>query len=179
MQDDFFRHVYDESGELQKIIKIDSVPGNGNGDLPTDQAIVYIDPAWEIGAKPVIGGKNPSPGTGQIRGWYTINEFTNGKRVNLKLYLEVKDGKPGNGTGSYEIYLPDALEPKLDWFVGHANAWISGGGISEFDGSLKWTFRNQAKGPKLIFTFDGTEWDPTHPKQFGNLKIRANISYLL
>jgi hypothetical protein len=83
------------------------------------------------------------------------------------------------GTGSYEIYLPDNLEPVSDWFSGHANVWIAGGGMSEFDGSMKWTMRNTNKGPKLIFTFDGTEWSPTHPKNFADLKLRANIEYWL
>jgi hypothetical protein len=75
--------------------------------------------------------------------------------------------------------LPDELEPALDRYSGHANIWIAGGGISEFDGSVKWTMRNAAKGPKLIFTFDGHEWSPTHPKFFADLKLRANISYWL
>ena len=88
-------------------------------------------------------------------------------------------GFSGKGTGSYEIYLPDDLEPALDWYEGHMNLWISGGGVSEFDGSIKWTFRNPDKGPKLIITTNGAEWDPTHPKTFANLKLRANISYYL
>ena len=134
----------------------------------------FFTPVWELGAS----SADPSPGAeGAIHGWYTKTEYENGTKIDLEIYIKVRYGYPGVGTGSYEIYLPDELEPSSDWFVGHANAWIAGGGISEFDGSVKWTMRNTVKGPKLIFTFDGQEWSPTHPKNFADLKLRANIEY--
>ena len=137
---------------------------------------VVFTPVWELGAS----SADPIPGAeGEIAGWYTKTEYSFGTRIDLELYLKVRNGNPGIGTGSFEIYLPDEIEPSLDWFVGHANVWIAGGGISEFDGSVKWTMRNTLKGPKLIFTFDGREWSPTTPKNFGDLKLRANISYWL
>lgn len=140
---------------------------------PTGEVINFT-PKWELGASTI----DPSVGAqGTIKGWYTREVYSNGTRVNLELYIYVKGGDPGKGTGSYEIYLPDGIEPSSDWYVGHANIWIAGGGISEFDGSVKWTIRNTIKGPKLIFTFDGNEWSPTHPKVFADLKLRANIGY--
>jgi hypothetical protein len=136
--------------------------------------IISFTPQWELGAS----SADPSVGAqGTIKGWYTKEAYTNGTKINLELYIYAKGGSPGVGTGSYEIYLPDEIEPSLDWYVGHANVWIAGGGISEFDGSVKWTTRNTIKGPKLIFTFDGHEWSPTYPKAFADLKLRANISY--
>ncbi|OGO17045.1 MAG: hypothetical protein A2Z14_09035 [Chloroflexi bacterium RBG_16_48_8] len=124
--------------------------------------------------------EDPTVGSeGAIHGWYTEQVYNNGTKIDLELYINVRGGSAGVGTGSYEIYLPDALEPSEDWYVGHANLWIAGGGISEFDGSVKWTMRNTVKGPKLIFTFDGQEWSPTDPKAFADLKLRANIEYWL
>jgi hypothetical protein len=142
----------------------------------TTPDFVVFTPSWELGASdsdPTIGAD------GKIVGWYTKHSYAFGTRIDLELFLHVKGGTPGVGTGSYEIYLPDSIEPALDWYVGHANVWIAGGGISEFDGSMKWTMRNETKGPKLIFTFDGREWSPTTPKTFADLKLRANISYWL
>jgi hypothetical protein len=145
------------------------------GAEPSGERIA-VTPTWEMGAS----SEDPTKGSGgTLTGWYTKTTYTNGVKIDLELYLHVKGGTPGIGTGTYEIYLPDELEPSLDQFVGHANMWIAGGGISEFDGSVKWTFRNTVKGPKLIFTFDGREWSPTEPKTFADLKLRANISYWL
>jgi hypothetical protein len=56
---------------------------------------------------------------------------------------------------------------------------LAGGGISEFDGSVKWTMRNATKGPKLIFTFNGREWTANDPKPYNDFKLRANIRYFL
>ena len=142
---------------------------------PSPEFVVFT-PVWELGASsadPTIGAN------GEIKSWYTKHTYDFGTKIDLELYIHVKGGSAGVGTGSYEIYLPDELEPALDWYVGHANVWIAGGGISEFDGSIKWTFRNEVKGPKLIFTFDGREWSRTTPKSFADLKLRANISYWL
>ena len=142
----------------------------------TTPEFVVFTPVWELGASsadPTIGAN------GEIKGWYTKHVYGFGTKIDLELYLNVKGGSPGIGTGGYEIYLPDEIEPALDWYVGHANVWIAGGGISEFDGSIKWTMRNTLKGPKLIFTFDGREWSRTTPKSFADLKLRANISYWL
>jgi hypothetical protein len=136
----------------------------------------YFTPIWELGAS----DSDPSIGAeGSIHGWYTEQVYSNGTKIDLELYIYVRRGYAGTGTGSYEIYLPDELEPAVDWYVGHANLWIGGGGISEFDGSVKWTMRNTVKGPKLIFTFDGQEWSPKTPKLFADLKLRANIEYWL
>ena len=138
--------------------------------------VIFFTPVWELGAS----SADPNVGAeGSIQGWYTKEVFTNGTKIDLELYIHVRGGYAGLGTGSYEIYLPDHLEPTSDWFTGHVNVWIGGGGYSEFDGSMKWTMRNTAKGPKFIFTFDGTEWSPTHPKNFADLKLRANIEYYL
>jgi hypothetical protein len=136
----------------------------------------FFTPIWELGASdedPDIGAK------GSIHGWYTEQVYDNNTKIDLELYIYVRGGYSGIGTGSYEIYLPDELEPAVDWYVGNANVWIAGGGISEFDGSVKWTMRNTTKGPKLIFTFDGQEWSPRTPKLFADLKLRANIEYWL
>jgi len=136
----------------------------------------FFTPIWELGAS----DEDPSIGAeGTIHGWYTEQVFSNGTKIDLELYIHVRGGYAGLGTGSYEIYLPDELEPSVDWYVGHANVWVAGGGISEFDGSVKWTMRNTIKGPKLIFTFDGQEWSPKTPKPFADLKLRANIEYWL
>ncbi len=143
---------------------------------PSFGELKFFTPIWELGASdadPLTGAE------GTIKGWYTEQVYSNGTKIDLELYIHVRHGYAGVGTGSYEIYLPDELEPEVDWYVGHANIWIGGGGISEFDGSVKWTMRNTVKGPKLIFTFDGREWSPTDPKNFADLKLRANIEYWL
>ena len=170
------KRVYDvDTNKLLREEWLDEyIPPNG-GTPPAQGELIYITPSFELGAST----EGPSLGNGWIVAWYTVEEYTNGTKVELELYIHVDGGSKGVGTGSYEVYLPDDIEPAEDYYVGHANAWISGGGISEFDGSVKWTHRNEVKGPKLIFTFDGQEWSPTSPKDFGNLKLRANISYWL
>ncbi len=176
------KEVYDEAtGSIKDVVLLSGPPSNGgNGGTPPPQdELIYLTPGFELGAKPAVGGRNPTVGTGSIVAWYTITKFANATRVDLELWIDNRDGDSGVGTGSYEVYLPDEIEPNVDWYVGHANAWISGGGISEFDGSVKWTLRNEEKGPKLIFTFDGKEWNPTWPKRYADLKIRANITYWL
>ncbi len=88
-------------------------------------------------------------------------------------------GNAGVGSVGYEVYLPDDIRPAKDSYVGPANLHLAGGGISEFDGSVKWTLRNQTKGPKLIFTFNGREWTANDPKPYNDFKLRANIRYFL
>jgi len=85
----------------------------------------------------------------------------------------------GEGSGSYQVFLPDEFEPNGFESSGHVNVWIAGGGISEFDGSMKWTYRNQNHGPKLIFTFNGVEWSERAPKNLMEFRLRASISYLI
>ena len=139
-------------------------------------SLVSFTPRWELGASsgdPTVGAE------GTLQAWYTKETYNNGTKINLELFIHVRKGQAGIGTGGYEIYLPTEIEPSSDRFVGHANVWIAGGGISEFDGSVKWTMRNTLKGPKLIFTFDGREWSTTHPKVFTDLKLRTFISYWL
>ena len=176
MPDITLRFEVDETGKITG--NVYNVVTNGNGPEPPppgDEEIYYIPTRWELGAS----SSDPSVGDGLIQAWYTKDEFTNGTRINLGLYIYAKNGSPGVGTGGYEIYLDDELEPDLDWYSGHANLWIAGGGVSEFDGSIKWSFRNPEKGPKLIFTFNGQEWNPTSPKNFNELKLRASIRYYL
>ncbi len=153
-----------------------------NGDTEPPDAIVYLRQdqfSFELGAKAGPDGANPTLGTGGALVWYTKDEFTNGARINLQIYVKSIGGSGGVGTGSYELYLPEEITLAEDYYSGHANLHTSGGGISEFDGSVKWTFRNEEKGPKLIFTFDGTEWTKARPKQYADLKLRASISYFL
>jgi len=167
------KRVYDaDTNAFLREEWLDSVEPNGG--TPQGE-LIYLIPSFELGAS----SEDPTIGTGSIAGWYTKDIFANGTRINLQLYLNVVGGSKGVGTGSYEFYLPDEIEPSQDWYAGNANLWISGGGISEFDGSVKWTFRNPDKGPKLIFTFNGQEWSPASPKAFANLKLRANIVYWL
>ena len=145
------------------------------GEPQPTGSVVYIVPSFQLGAS----SQDPSLGAGNITAWYTVDVFTNAQRINMQIFLDVRGGSPGVGTGSYEVYLPPSIWPAYDWYKGDMNLWISGGGISEFDGSVKWTFRNQDKSPKLIFTTNGQEWSPTHPKKFADLKLRANITYYL
>jgi len=162
--------------DLNSLAFIPIVLNQADPRTEPSEGVIFFTPVWELGASsadPTVGAE------GTISGWYTKEIYNNGTKIDLELYIHVRNGYPGVGTGSYEIYLPDALEPSSDWFTGHANVWIAGGGTSEFDGSMKWTMRNTVKGPKLIFTFNGTEWSPTHPKNFADLKLRANIEYWL
>ncbi len=128
---------------------------------------------------PADGGENPSLGSGFARAGYTREEYTNGIRISLDIYIRSIGGNAGVGTGGYEVYLPDDIRPGKDIYSGHASLWLAGGGISEFDGSVKWTMRNQTKGPKLIFTFNGREWTANDPKPYNDFKLRANIRYFL
>lgn len=101
----------------------------------------------------------------------------------VTLWLNIYSGRgfyKGNGTGSYQVFLPaeyEQFEPQGFEYSGHVNIWIGGGGISEFDGSMKWTYRNSVHGPKLLFTFDGQEWFPHSPKNLTEFKLRGTIIY--
>ena len=180
MPSEFQETIYDEEWNIIGIKKY--FPSAPSEPEPESDAIVYLSPSFELGAKKTvegIPGRDPSLGTGGALAWYTREEFSNGTRINLDIYLNNVGGYVGIGTGSHELYLPDELEPAQDIYSGHANLWVGGGGISEFDGSVKWTMRNEVKGPKLIFTFCGVEWDGLNPKRWANFKLRANIRYFL
>ena len=155
-----FKAVLDEEGKYVGFYFV------GDGWEPNDEqdTIVYLAPRFELGAKPLVGGRNPTLGMGIATAEYTVEEFTNGTRIDLDIYISNAGGNAGVGTGSHELYLPDELVPAKEIYSGHVNLWVGGGGISEFDGSVKWTLRNQTKGPKLIFTFNGVEWDGRNPK---------------
>jgi hypothetical protein len=163
--------------ETGKLVGVYFAPDDWAPNDPSQELdrIVELVPSFELGAS----SADPSLGTGGALVEYTVKEFENGKRVNLKVFIKSVGGSSGIGTGSYELYLPEEIEPSKDNYSGHANLWISGGGISEFDGSMKWTFRNVEKGPKLIFTFGGQEWHPSHPKSYADFKLRASIEYYL
>jgi hypothetical protein len=173
MPSEFQETIYDEEWNIVGIKKY--FPSAPSEPEPESDAIVYLSPSFELGAS----SADPSLGSGGALAWYTREEFNNGARINLDIYLNNVGGDAGVGTGSYELYLPDELEPAKDIYSGHANLWVGGGGISEFDGSVKWTMRNATKGPKLIFTFGGVEWDGLNPKNWANFKLRASIRYFL
>jgi hypothetical protein len=167
--------TYDEEDNLVGIKKYyPSGPSEPEPPQELDKT-VQVTPSFELGAS----SSDPSVGSGVVEAEYYIKEFENRRKVDLTIFIQSRAGTSGVGTGSYELYLPDEIEPSEDKYSGHANIWISGGGISEFDGSVKWTMRNTLKGPKLIFTFDGTEWGPTHPKNYADFKLRASIEYYL
>jgi len=175
MNEILLRRVYDDfDGKFLYEELLSDVPDNG-GTQPASGDVVYIAPLFALGA----ASAQPSVGSGKSLGWYVITDYSNVSKVDLWLYIESKGGSAGAGTGGYEVYLSDDLEPEYDWYSGHANLWIAGGGISEFDGSVKWTSRNDGKGMKMIFTFDGKEWNPGWPKAFADFKLRASISYFL
>ena len=168
------KRVYDDSdGKFLYEELLNEVPGNGGEPVSGD--VVYVTPVFSLGA----ASEQPSLGSGKAVGWYVRTDYTNVSKIDLWLYIENKGGSSGVGTGSYEVYLPDDIEPAYDWYSGHANLWVGGGGMSEFDGSVKWTFRNVDKGPKLIFAFDGFEWNGTAPKNWADFKLRSSISYFL
>ena len=148
--------------------------GPSNGGVVLGE-IYYPEASFELGAS----SADPSLGEGQIIAYYTEDTYTNGTAINLGLYIQSKGGDPGSGTGSYEVYLPDYLKPSSDIFAGSFNIWIAGGGVSEFDGSVKWTMRNTDKGPKLIFTVNGQEWGPMWPKRYADFKLRGSIRYYI
>jgi len=167
--------IRDEDG---KVVGVYILPPEWAPDPETPQeldSIVYLVPSFELGAS----SADPSLGTGGALAWYTKDIYKNGTCINLHIYLSNVGGDAGVGTGSYELYLPDEIEPAKDLYSGHANLWVAGGGVSEFDGSVKWTFRNTEKGPKLIFTFNGQEWGPKNPKFYADFKLRASIEYYL
>jgi len=147
----------------------------GGGYVQPVGDIIYPDALWKLGACSI----DPDVGEGQIISYYTEEPYTNGTKIDLGLYIHGKNGNRGEGTGGYEVYLPDYLEPQADIFAGNFNLWISGGGVSEFDGSIKWTMRNEAKGPKLIFTTGGKEWSPYWPKRLEEFKLRGRIEYFI
>ncbi len=173
---DYIQYVYD--ADWKRIATYKWFPNGPSEPEPEQDTIVQLMPSFQLGAKGT-DGKNPTLGTGGALVEYTREEFTNGTRINLDIYINNVGGNAGVGTGSHELYLPDELRPAKETYSGHANIWIGGGGISEFDGSVKWTLRNQTKGPKLIFTFNGVEWDGLNPKRWNNFKLRASIRYFL
>ncbi len=172
---DFFEVFYDDKWNAIGLRKVFPEPGeepNGDSELAT---IVQLQPLFEMGAST----KDPSLGSGGALVEYTREEYTNGIRISMDIDIRSIGGNAGVGSGGYEVYLPNNLEPAKDSYVGHANLWLAGGGISEFDGSVKWTMRNATKGPKLIFTFSGREWTANDPKPYNDFKLRANIRYFL
>lgn len=173
---DFIEIIYDDDWNIVGGRKYFPSEPLGDSELDT---IVYSGLRFELGAKPADGGENPSLGSGFARAGYTREEYTNGIRISLDIYIRSIGGNAGVGTGGYEVYLPDDIRPGKDIYSGHASLWLAGGGISEFDGSVKWTMRNQTKGPKLIFTFNGREWTANDPKPYNDFKLRANIRYFL
>ena len=176
---DFFEVFYDDKWNAIGLRKVFPDPGeepNGGSELAT---IVYLAPSFELGAKTPIDGYDPSLGSGGALAWYTREEYTNGTRISMDIYVHSNGGFAGVGSGGYEVYLPDDIEPAESSYVGPANLWLAGGSISEFDGSVKWTMRNETKGPKLIFTFNGREWTANDPKPYNDFKLRANIRYFL
>jgi hypothetical protein len=174
MPEDYLKILYDDEWNIIGVQKWFPVDPDPDPD-PIDAEIVYFSPSFELGAS----SADPSLGSGGALAWYTREEFTNGTRIVLSLFINNVGGSAGVGTGSHEVYIPDEIEPAKDYYSGHANLWVAGGGISEFDGSVKFTFRNQEKGPKLIFTFNGVEWDGANPKAWNNFKLRASIEYYL
>ncbi|MHC4687080.1 MAG: hypothetical protein ACYTEW_22645 [Planctomycetota bacterium] len=178
MPEDYVKIIYDDEWNIigvQKWFPDTPIPPDPPDPPQEEGEIIYFSPSFELGAS----SADPSLGTGGALAWYTREEFTNGTRINLGMYIHSVDGSSGIGTGSYEVYIPDALEPAEEYFSDHANLWVAGGGISEFDGSVKWTMRNEEKGPKLIFTFNGKEWNQSWPKNFADFKLRASIEYYL
>ena len=166
-----FKAVLDEEGKYVGFYFV-----GDNWDAPNElDTIVYLAPRFELGAST----EDPSLGSGGALAWYTREEFTNGTCINLNLYIHSSGGSSGIGSGGYEVYLPDELRPAEEYYSGHANMWLAGGSTSEFDGAVKWTLRNQTKGPKLIFTFNGKEWTINDPKPYANFKLRASIRYFL
>ena len=175
MTSEFQEYVYDDDWNLVAVKKY--FPTAPSEPEPPQEAgsIVYLVPWFELGACE----QDPSLGSGGALAWYTVEEFTNGTCINLNLYIHSAGGASGIGSGGYEVYLPDELDPAEEYYSGHANMWLSGGGISEFSGSVKWTLRNATKGPKLIFTFHGKEWTINDPKPYADFKLRASIRYFL
>ena len=146
----------------------------------SDGTLYWFTPIWDLGA----GDNDPRIGSaGTALMVAHVEPSSNGEVISLWLYVKTgRDGfYAGQGSGGYQFFLPPEyahLAPNegVD-FAGHANVWIAGGGRSEFDGSIKWTFRNPDHGPKLIVTFDGAEWSPTSPKALIEGKFRAYIEY--
>ena len=176
MTEQYIKLVLDEN---DKYVGAYYVGDNWEAGAPELDTVAQLRPRFELGSKPAVGGKNPSLGSGGALVEYTREEYTNGIRISMDIYIHSVGGSAGVGSGGYEVYLPDDLMPTKDSYVGTANLWRAGGGISEFDGSVKWTMRNQTKGPKLIFTFNGREWTADNPKRYNDFKLRANIRYFL
>ena len=144
-----------------------------------DGQLYWFTPIWDLGATsddPRIADNGFSLAVAAVQ------PLANGELIDLWIYLKSGRGAYlGNGSGSYQFFLPDEFAFLLPnegmEFAGTANMWIGGGGISEFTGSAKWTFRNSDQGAKVILSFEGVEWDSLHPKRLGEFKLRLHISY--
>jgi hypothetical protein len=176
----------DEYMVLEGTIKMRPVDGNGNGNGNGEDPqgeIVYIsepDIRWEVG----VGDDHPSVGNGLLLAWYTREEFSNGTRINLSIWLHRDGGSAGVSSGGYEIILPEAITPTEEWYSSHFNIWMSGSGKKEYTGSAKWHLTDKAADDdpmRIIFTMDGVEWSPTEPRPYGSqCKIRmTGFEYLL
>ena len=148
--------------------------------VPEEEGKLYwFTPVWDLGATsddPRIADNGFSIAVAAVQ------PLANGELIDLWIYLKSGRGAYlGNGTGSYQFFLPEEYAFLLPnegvEFAGSANIWISGGGISDFTGSAKWTFRNADHGAKIILSFEGVEWDSQNPKQLGEFKLRLHISY--
>ena len=155
------------------------LPGEPGGGSNVYRDLIGLVPILDLGVatnEPVIGSDGYSRA-------YVVRDYLDGHSI-MTLYLNIYSGRSGfyrgDGSGSYQIFIPDYLEPGfIDFdYAGHCNNWIAGGGISEFDGSIKWTERNPDHGPKLIFTFNGREWTPTAPKLLTEFRLRCTISWM-
>lgn len=178
-------YAHDKDG-LYKPHPFDGVavpPGNGNGN-PEPGAVTFVTPKWVVGVLDTTKGhKNPQVGVeGKLHAWYTVEQFSNGKRINLSIYLDKNSPENGVSSGSYEMILPAEIVPKEDWYSQSFNLWMSGSGKKEFTGSAKWHRTDKTVDPvRIIFTLDGVEWSPTEPRAYGNTcKMRlTGFEYML
>lgn len=165
-------------------------PGNGEVPQPPPSngeqgEVFYVVPVWEVGTyKPEEGHEHPDIGNGELIAWYTEEVFTNATKINLSVYLHLKNGNPGKTDGSYELILPDSITPDLDWYSESFNLWMSGSGQKEFTGSAKWHKTDKTENPiRIIFTLEGIEWSPTEPRPYlagEGCKLRlTGFEYLL
>jgi len=167
---------YDPStGEITFVTQAGTVrhyntQGASTPGFPTsaDYENIEFVPDWRLGAA------TSQPKASEAHGEY----FKLGPFVHVEINLQGITSI-GEGTGSYEIYLPSEITPYTDNGVGTVNIWRTVVKPVELTGLAKWSLRNAIKGNKIIMILDGVEFAPAHLRGAGNFRLRLSMDYLV
>lgn len=181
--------LYRVDGETRAVVGNQEVPVRTV--IPTGEPKLeegkWFSPILDLGAKgedghpPVIGSD------GVCRAVYHI-EQKKGFQI-VEVWFDIQSGTEGadfgEGTGGYEIEIPEAaaeiIPSSMFAFSLHGSLWIKGG-KSCWPAELKWSDREFVKDQpnpkmKIIVFAGGYEWTKVYPKVIKEFKLTAHGRY--